>query len=371
MRKRTPVGFIAICISRPNFSLFSIRNKIHKKIFKSELYFYIVVKFCNIKSLNNRFPELFRSTKIIIKHLNEISLIIFIISSHRKTNGAGIETEHHISDRIDFVCKPMRPSGMVNFLYVSIIIVSKVVSQIVTESIHRKISFDELIKGEYKQDFDARVQNILRERFRKNDEASARMQPLFQALGKKYNVDASDLDALTKAIDGDDSLYEQEAMERGMSVESLKAIKQIERENAVLRKREETNQQEMQIRQHLDGLARQGEELKKLYPGFDLQTELRNPEFLRLTSPGVNVSVRTAYEVVHRDEMRGAEMQFAAQKSAERLSNSIRSNSRRPSESGLGSGQERGEVKTDPRTLSKADRAEIKRRVARGEKIVF
>lgn len=232
-------------------------------------------------------------------------------------------------------------------------------------------SFDELIKGEYKQDFDARVQNILRERFRKNDEASARMQPLFEALGKKYNVDASDLDALTKAIDGDDSLYEQEAMERGMSVESLKAIKQIERENAVLRKREETNQQEMQIRQHLDGLARQGEELKKLYPGFDLQTELRNPEFLRLTSPGVNVSVRTAYEVVHRDEMRGAEMQFAAQKSAERLSNSIRSNSRRPSESGLGSGQERGEVKTDPRTLSKADRAEIKRRVARGEKIVF
>lgn len=66
-------------------------------------------------------------------------------------------------------------------------------------------SFDELIKGEYKQDFDARVQNILRERFRKNDEASARMQPLFEALGKKYNVDASDLDALTKAIDGDDT----------------------------------------------------------------------------------------------------------------------------------------------------------------------
>ena len=67
-------------------------------------------------------------------------------------------------------------------------------------------SFDELIKGEYKQDFDARVQNILRERFRKNDEASARMQPLLDALGRRYNVDSTDLDALTKAIDGDDSL---------------------------------------------------------------------------------------------------------------------------------------------------------------------
>lgn len=237
-----------------------------------------------------------------------------------------------------------------------------------------KKSFADLIKGEYKADFDAKVQDILRQRFKTNAENEQKlnsMNPLLEMLGKMYDVDPTDVDALTKAVGQNDSLYEEEALQRGMSVESLKAIKTLERERDQAVAQQQQTVREQQVRAHFDQLARQADEAKKLYPGLDLLSEMQNPTFARLTSPGVGIDVRTAYEVVHRDEMRGAEMQFAAQKSAEKIANAVRSNSARPVENGLTGQQAASSVKTDPRTLTSADRAEIRERVRRGEKIAF
>lgn len=237
-----------------------------------------------------------------------------------------------------------------------------------------KKSFKDLIKGEYKADADAWAQELIRNRFKQNGELEEKlnsMNPLLEALGKMHNVDPTDIQQLTNIILDNDSLYEEEAMQRGMSVDALKAVKQMERENEVLKQREQQSIADMRMRQHFDGLAKQADELKQLYPGFDLMAEMQNPEFARLTAPGVGVDVRTAYEVVHRDEMRGAEMQFAAQKSAERMANAVRANGMRPQENGMNGQQAPVNVKTDPRTLTRADREEIKRRVARGEKIAF
>lgn len=237
-----------------------------------------------------------------------------------------------------------------------------------------KKTFEDLIKGEYKADFDARVQEIIRNRFKQNGEMEEKlnaMNPLMEALGKMYNVDPTDIQQLTNVVMDNDSLYEEEALQRGMSVETLKAVKQMEREHEQMKQREQQTIAEQRMRQHFDGLARQADSVKQLYPSFDLMTEMQNPEFARLTAPGVNVDVRTAYEVVHREEMRGAEMQFAAQKSAERVANSVRANGMRPAENGMNSQQTASPVKSDPRTLTKADFAEIAKRVARGEKIAF
>lgn len=235
-------------------------------------------------------------------------------------------------------------------------------------------TFDDLIKGKYKADYDARIQATIKDRFKQNAEDRAKlesMQPMLDALGKKYGLDPSDLEGLTKVITDDDALYEEEAIERGMSIDSLKAIKRMERENEQLRARQEQTEQERQMRIHFDGLARQADALKQIYPGFDLMQEMQNPEFARLTAPGVNVNLRTVYEVIHHGEMQGAEMAFAAQKSAERLSNAVRSGSKRPAENAMKGQQGGNVVKRDPANLTKADRAEIRRRVARGEKIVF
>lgn len=237
-----------------------------------------------------------------------------------------------------------------------------------------KKSFKDLIKGEYKAEADEWAQEMIRNRFKQNGEMEqklASMNPLLEALGKMHNVDPTDIEQLTNIILDNDSLYEEEAIQRGMSVDTLKAVKQMERENEQLKQREQMSIADQRMRQHFDGLAKQADQVKQLYPSFDLMTEMQNPEFARLTAPGVGVDVRTAYEVVHREEMRGAEMQFAAQKSAERMANAVRANSMRPMENGMNGQQTPSVVKTDPRTLTKADLAEINKRVARGEKIAF
>lgn len=242
----------------------------------------------------------------------------------------------------------------------------------------QRTPFEELVRGEYKQDYDKAVQNIVRERLKGSKQAEetlARLQPLLEAVGQRYGVDASDIatmdiDQLNSRVLDDNSLYEDEAAEKGISVDTLKRIKQVERENARLRRQEQDRQRQAQFEQHLAGLVRQGEELKQLYPGFDLRAELNNPEFARLTSPGVGVNVRTAYEVVHRDAIQAAAMQFTAQKVQEKLSNSVQANAARPDEAGIGNTP--GMVtRTDPRTFTREDRAEIKRRVYGGEKIYF
>ena len=238
----------------------------------------------------------------------------------------------------------------------------------------KKPTFQELIEGEYKAEFGEYVQNVIRQRFKanaENEEKLGKMTPIMEMLGQKYDIDPNDIDKIAKVVGDDDSLYESEAMERGMSVESLKAIKQMERENAQLKQREQQSLADQRLRAHFNALAQQADEAKKLYPNLDLGVEMQNPTFARLTSPNVGVDVRTAYEVVHRDEMRGAEMQYAAQKSAERMANAIRSGSMRPVENGLQGQQSAGVVKADPKSLTKADREEIKRRVRLGEKIVF
>ena len=236
-------------------------------------------------------------------------------------------------------------------------------------------SFEDLIKGRFKDDFEGRVQGIIKDRLRGSREREAKLSPILEKVAQRYGIDTSDmanldLDALNEAIDSDTSQYEQEAMEKGMDVDTLAKIKKLERMEAVQQREAEQHRQQAEIERHLQGMIQQGEEVKKLYPGFDLQAELQNPAFVRLTAPGVGVDVRTAYEVVHREEMRGAEMQFAAQKSAQRIAASVQANGRRPAENGTQGGAA-ATNKSDPRSLSKEDRAEIRRRVRNGEKISF
>ena len=106
----------------------------------------------------------------------------------------------------------------------------------------KKPSFQELIEGDYKAEFGEYVQNIIRQRFKanaENEEKLGKMTPIMEMLGQKYDIDPNDIDGIAKVVGDDDSLYEAEAMERGMSIDSLKAIKQMERENAQLKQREQ------------------------------------------------------------------------------------------------------------------------------------
>lgn len=232
--------------------------------------------------------------------------------------------------------------------------------------------FDALIKGEYKDVYGKRVQDTVRSRLKGSEETTKRYEaivPVLDMLSKRYGVDASNIEALRSAIEDDDSYYEEEAMEKGVSVENLKAMKKVERENAELKRQMKARETEESAKKQYAEWFRQSEETKSVYPSFDLEKELSaNGEFAKLLNAGINV--RTAFEVIHKDEILPAAMQYTAKVTEEQVLAKVQANRVRPRENGM-SGQSTAQVKSKVSELSKADLAEINRRVARGEKISF
>ena len=235
----------------------------------------------------------------------------------------------------------------------------------------RNAEFEKLIKGEYKDLYDAKVQDTIQKRLKGQKEIVDKfnaLNPTLEALSKKYGVDAGDIESLNKAIEEDDSYYEQEAIEKGVTVQQLKEIRKMERENAELKAQMEEAQRQENGKKLYAQWMQQADEAKKVYPSFDLKAEMNNPKFVDLLRS--NIDVRTAYEVTHKDEIISGAMQFTAQTVESKLAKKIASNGARPTENGMAS-QSAAVVKSDVSQLSKADRAEIIRRVQRGEKIRF
>ena len=142
----------------------------------------------------------------------------------------------------------------------------------------------------------------------------------------------------------------------------------MERENAALKAQMEEAQRQENGKKLYSQWMTQADETKKVYPSFDLQAEMQNSKFVDLLRS--NIDVRTAYEVTHKDEIIAGAMQFTAKTVEQKVANKIAANGARPIENGMSS-QSPSLVKSDVSQLSKADRAEIIRRVQRGEKIKF
>ena len=236
----------------------------------------------------------------------------------------------------------------------------------------RDAQFEALIKGEYKDLYDKRMQDTIQKRLKGSAETVQKYQalsPVLEMLGAKYGVDASDAEALSKAIEEDNSFYEDEAIERGMSVEQLKEIKKMERENAQLKAQMEQEKTQQQVDQILLKWKEQSESLKAVYPDFDFDQEMQtNEEFSRLLQS--NIDVRTAYEVTHLNDIMPAAMNFTAKKITEKVANSVKAGQKRPAEGAMGN-RSPVTVKSDVSQLTREDMREIFRRVEKGEKIRF
>ena len=241
----------------------------------------------------------------------------------------------------------------------------------VVETPDRNKEFEKLIKGEYKDLYDAKVQDTIQKRLKSTKETVEKYEaltPTLEMLAKKYGVDAADIKALNQAIEEDDSYYEDEALEKGITVQQLKEIRKMERENSELRRQ----MREQESRENANRLYQQwmgqAEQVKAVYPSFDLSTEMQNPKFVDLLR--ANIDLRTAYEVLNNDKIIPAAMQFTAKAVEQKLTNKMIANGARPSENGMSS-QSASLTKSDVSQLTKADRQEIARRVSRGEKIRF
>ena len=106
---------------------------------------------------------------------------------------------------------------------------------------------------------------------------------------------------------------------------------------------------------------------RQSYPDFDLRRELSDPRFAAMAARGIDA--KAAYEAVHHDELLRSAMAYGVQRTAERLA--AAKMAARPSENGADS-QAASVSKVDPRSLSRAEREELRRRVIdRGERITF
>ena len=166
-------------------------------------------------------------------------------------------------------------------------------------------SFESLIRGQYKAEFDARVQKIL----------DGRLRGLRQ------------------------------------ENEQLRREKMARKESA---------------RQAFSRLSEEEAAVQAIYPTFQWRKEIQNPTFGRLVASGIDA--RTAYEVVHREEVLRQAMSYAAKRAKEQTSRAIASGALRVRENG---GRNVTVTRNDPKGLSSEDLANIRKRVFDGEKIRF
>lgn len=233
--------------------------------------------------------------------------------------------------------------------------------------------YNEYRNGEGKDFINKEIENAVKRRFKDHSElkkSNGKMQSVMNAVAMKYGIDPTDTDGILKAVAEDESYYETAADEAGMSVEQYKKMKQLEAENAQL----QAIRQEEDRRKEFDAKyaewSMQADFARNEYPNLDLNTEMQNKDFFGLLTRGIDV--KTAYQVIHQDEIVQSAISTATQRTAQAVQqqtvNNIRSKGLRPDES-AGSSQAGFTFKADPHKWTKADREEIAKRVARGEKI--
>ncbi len=231
--------------------------------------------------------------------------------------------------------------------------------------------WNEAKNGKYKELYGRDVKAAIQDRFKNQDDAKAQLDklgPMLSLLMERAGVE--NVDDLVKNIMDDDSLYEEEAERRGMTVEGVKNLRALEEENARLKAKEQQDAERMFVEQHLQKLAMQAEELKKIYPNFDLRTELQNDTFRRLTAPNSGLDVKTAFYAVHHDELEPQAISYGIQRAQQQMSQSLQANSRRPVEGAALRGQP-AEYAIDPRNMTREQRERLIERAKRGEKITF
>ena len=243
-----------------------------------------------------------------------------------------------------------------------------------TEEKAPRMTWEEIMKDpEYNKSMQGLIQSRLRQS-KSAQEAMEKLGPALEMLMQKHGMDPAkpDYDGLAKKLMDDDSLYEQKAFELDVPNEVAKTIVQQDMKLKRFERREQMNLEAQKTQQHFQRLEQQAAPLKAQFPGFDLRAELQNPVFERMTRPDSGLTVEDAYYAVHRKDIQQAQAQVIASQTAQAVSNAVRSNSRRPDESGT-SGQASSVAAFDYRKASQAERNALKSRIraaaAKGEKV--
>ena len=211
------------------------------------------------------------------------------------------------------------------------------------------------------------VKGAVSKRFKNQADAGKQLeswQPVIDALKKKAGVEKDE--ELQKLILDDDSIYEEEAEAKGLTVEAVKQMHAQDERIKQLEAAEESAKNEAYIRD----LIRQGMELKELYPDFDIIDALNNDEeFQRLTSPAVGLSVEKAFMALRGKDMMAQSMAYGVQAGKEQTAKAIQANAMRPVEGASRGGRTGGTMQPTSGAMSEEMYDRIRNRTMQGENV--
>ena len=200
----------------------------------------------------------------------------------------------------------------------------------------KTISWEEAIKD---PEINKKLQETITARTKNLREAMKDLAPALEVIGRQYGMDFSDMSkadfkAFTKAVTEDDHYYEGKALEMGVDVSTARRIENLEADKRRNDAENAKRQQDKQIQDHYALLRQQADALRKDFPDFDLDAELKNDAFYRMTLPGSGLDVETAYWAVHHKEISEAKQAETARIVSTALSNAVRSGQQMPQENG-------------------------------------
>lgn len=212
-----------------------------------------------------------------------------------------------------------------------------------------RLSFSELINGEYKSDFTDKVNDIVSKRFKELKKAEERLTQLNGAFsGVMAKRGANTLEELIEKLSeekiyGNDKRNSQEELKKDLLLE---------------------NYRKMTVSRQYSDWIKEADEVKKMYPDFDILREIKNPVFKNGLKLGMDIT--SLYRALHFDEI-SKEIEDKASSQATLKAASYRN---RPSE--IGSTEPRA-VKSafNVNALTDEDMEKIVKRIARGDKISF
>ena len=249
---------------------------------------------------------------------------------------------------------------------------AEVPSEVTKTPEERQAEFDayieqnkDLYDSKFTKEFDAKFNRRFREHkqleanFNKADEVMA-------ILAQRYGV--NNIDDIRNAVENDDRLLEAQADEEGLTVEQMREVQNLRaRADADRRKADMLERQQNADYQYRQWVL-DSEKVKQTYPDFKLEAELANPEFGKLLQSGV--PMEHAYMVLHLAEINQNNAMNVAKQTSKATADNIRARGNRPKEN-AGSATPGVIYKSDVSKLTAKDRAEIAKRVARGETISF
>ena len=169
-------------------------------------------------------------------------------------------------------------------------------------------------------------------------EQMAKLAPALELLAARYGKQAKDgqynIDEIIEAVTSDDLFFEDKALETGESVDKVKSDWRKEREEA--QRQQEARRQTLQNR--FMEMQRQVPIVQQEYPGFDLSTEMQNPDFVHFVNArelgGMGWDLRKAFRAVHQEEIEKQQAEAIAKRVKSDTARVVQSNQSRPRENG-------------------------------------